>query len=107
MRGARSSGSLVAPVARTRATLATPGPIGDMMRPPDDPGALDTYHPAHVSALVAHLAAADCAITGKAYDVHGGAITELTGWTLGEPVASDGGWTVASVADALGAGVAS
>jgi NAD(P)-dependent dehydrogenase (short-subunit alcohol dehydrogenase family) len=96
----------IAPVARTRATLATPGPIGEMMQPPEDPDALDTYHPAYVSALVAYLATADCPITGKAFEVHGGAITELTGWTLGTPLESDGGWTVDRVADALGIGVA-
>ena len=91
----------VAPVARTRATLATPGPIGGMMKPPENPAAFDQYHPRHVSMLVAYLASAGCPVTGKAYQVHGGEINELTGWTLGEPLRSDGGWTVESVADAL------
>jgi len=96
----------ISPVARTRATLATPGPIGDMMKPPEDPEEFDTYHPRHVSALVAFLATADCSITGKAFQVHGGQINELTGWTLEEAITSDGDWTVESVADALGVTVA-
>jgi NAD(P)-dependent dehydrogenase (short-subunit alcohol dehydrogenase family) len=91
----------ISPVARTRATLATPGPIGEMMKPPEDPEAFDTFHPGHVSVLVAYLATADCPITGKAYQVHGGEINELSGWTLGEAIPSDGGWTIESVADAL------
>ena len=96
----------VSPVARTRATLATPGRIGEMMRAPEDPGAPDTYHPRQVSALVAYLASAACPLTGKLYRVHGGDITELDGWTLGESFNSDEAWTVQSVADALGVAVA-
>ena len=91
----------IAPVARTRATLATPGPVGEMVKAPEDPDAFDTFAPGHVSALVAYLATADCPITGKAYQVHGGEINELSGWTLGEAIPSDGGWTIESVADAL------
>jgi NAD(P)-dependent dehydrogenase (short-subunit alcohol dehydrogenase family) len=95
----------VSPVARTRATLATPGPVGEMVKPPEDPNAFDTYHPKHVSALVAFLATADCPLTGKAFQVHGGEIAELTGWTLGDAVTSDEDWTVERIADALGARV--
>jgi NAD(P)-dependent dehydrogenase (short-subunit alcohol dehydrogenase family) len=96
----------IAPVARTRATLATPGPIGEMMKRPEDPSALDTYAPGWASVLVAYLASADCPLTGKAYQVHGGQIDDLTGWTVGETVTSDGGWTIESVADALAVAVA-
>jgi NAD(P)-dependent dehydrogenase (short-subunit alcohol dehydrogenase family) len=96
----------IAPVARTRATLATPGPIGEMMKPPEDPEALDTYHPGHVAALAAYLATEDCPLTGKAYQVHGAEINELTGWTLGEAIPSNGGWTIDTIADALAVSVA-
>jgi NAD(P)-dependent dehydrogenase (short-subunit alcohol dehydrogenase family) len=92
----------IAPVARTRATLATPGPVGEMVKAPEDPDAFDTFAPGHVSALVAYLATADCPITGKAYQVHGGEINEVTGWTLGEPIESGGaGGTIDSLRDAL------
>jgi len=96
----------IAPVARTRATLATPGRIGEMVKAPDDPQALDIYHPRHVSALVAYLSSAACPVTGKAYAVHGGAISELSGWTPSETYHSDEGWTSERVADALGVAVA-
>src|SRR5437588_5320468 len=60
--GVRVNG--IAPVARTRLTLATPGPIGEMMKAPEDPHAFDAFHPRHVSPLVAYLSRADCTITG-------------------------------------------
>jgi NAD(P)-dependent dehydrogenase (short-subunit alcohol dehydrogenase family) len=91
----------IAPAARTRATLATPGPIGEMVKAPEDPEAFDTFHPRHVSALVAYLAAADCPLTGKAFDVVGGKITELSGWTASETFTSEEDWTVERVADVL------
>jgi NAD(P)-dependent dehydrogenase (short-subunit alcohol dehydrogenase family) len=96
----------VSPVARTRATLATPGPIGEMMKPPGDPCTLDTYHPKHVSALVGFLATEGCPITGRAFQVHGGRIDELGGWTLGEAITSDADWTIERIAEALAVTVA-
>jgi NAD(P)-dependent dehydrogenase (short-subunit alcohol dehydrogenase family) len=97
----------VSPIARTRATLATPGPIGEMMKPPEDPEAFDKFNPAQISPLVAFLATADCPFTGKAFQIQGGEINELGGWTLGDTLSSSENWTVESVADALGVGVAS
>jgi NAD(P)-dependent dehydrogenase (short-subunit alcohol dehydrogenase family) len=91
----------VSPLARTRATLATPGPIGEMMQPPEDPAAFDTFHPRHVSALVGFLATADCPFTGKCFQIHGGKLNELSGWTLGEDLTSEADWTIAGVAGAL------
>jgi NAD(P)-dependent dehydrogenase (short-subunit alcohol dehydrogenase family) len=97
----------ICPEARTRATLATPGPIGEMMKAPTDPEALDVYAPDHVAALVAFLATADCPLTGKCFRVNGSEINEMTGWTLGPAISSDGeGWTPARVAEALSAAVA-
>jgi NAD(P)-dependent dehydrogenase (short-subunit alcohol dehydrogenase family) len=99
--------NVIAPVARTRATVDIPGFVGEMMKPPEDPNAFDTYAPQHISPLVAFLATADCPLTGKLFEVHGGKITEMTGWTLGEPITTDGEWTVENIAEALGAAVAS
>jgi NAD(P)-dependent dehydrogenase (short-subunit alcohol dehydrogenase family) len=97
--------NVIAPAARTRATLATPGPIGEMVKAPEDPGAFDEFNPAHVAALVAFLATGDCRLTGKAYEVQGGKISELTGWTASQTFTTDGDWTIESVADALGVAV--
>jgi NAD(P)-dependent dehydrogenase (short-subunit alcohol dehydrogenase family) len=98
--GVRVNG--IAPVARTRLTLATPGPIGEMMKAPDDPDAFDPFHPRHVSPLVAYLASEDCSITGKLFSVQGGAIAECTGWQVGDAITTDGDWTVERVASELG-----
>ena len=50
----------IAPVARTRLTVDVPGPIGEMMKAPEDPDQFDPFHPRHVSPLVAFLAREDC-----------------------------------------------
>jgi NAD(P)-dependent dehydrogenase (short-subunit alcohol dehydrogenase family) len=97
--GVRSNA--IAPLARTRATLATPGPVGEMVQAPEDPTAFDAYHPKHVSALVGFLATADCPLTGKVFQVHGGEIVELNGWSNGQTFTSDEDWTVERVADVL------
>jgi NAD(P)-dependent dehydrogenase (short-subunit alcohol dehydrogenase family) len=91
----------IAPVARTRLTLATPGPIGEMMKAPEDPDAFDAFHPKHVSPLVGYLASADSPITGKLYTVQGGSIQELHGWQLGEAIRTGGDWTIAGIAGEL------
>jgi len=92
----------IAPVARTRLTVDVPGIVGEMMRKPEDPSAFDAFDPRHVSPLVGYLATADCPINGKLFAVQGGAITEASGWSLGEAVQTDGDWTVELVAERLG-----
>jgi NAD(P)-dependent dehydrogenase (short-subunit alcohol dehydrogenase family) len=91
----------IAPVARTRLTLASPGPIGEMMKAPEDPDAFDAFHPKHVAPLVGYLASADCPITGKVFAVQGGAIQELRGWQIGEGLRTEGDWTIAGIAGEL------
>ena len=86
----------IAPVARTRLTENVPGMIGEMMKAPE-------FDPRHVSPLVAWLASADCAVTGKVFAVQGGAIAELSGWSAGESVTTDADWTPELVAEKLGA----
>jgi NAD(P)-dependent dehydrogenase (short-subunit alcohol dehydrogenase family) len=96
----------IAPAARTRLTENVPGMVGAMMKKPEDPNAFDIFDPRHVSPLVAYLATADCPINGKLYAVQGGGINEVTGWTAGEGVQTDGDWTVELIAEKLGGGVA-
>jgi NAD(P)-dependent dehydrogenase (short-subunit alcohol dehydrogenase family) len=97
--GVRVNG--IAPVARTRLTLATPGPIGEMFSAPVDPDAFDAFDPRHVSPLVAWLASEDCPISGQLFAVQGGSIQKLTGWQVGEGITTDGDWTIDNIAAQL------
>ena len=90
----------IAPIARTRLTLATPG-MGALFAAEVPEGEFDAFAPANISPLVAHLAAADCALTGKVFAVQGGAIVELAGWHDVRTVETDGPWTIDEVAAQL------
>jgi hypothetical protein len=65
----------IAPAARTRLTLSTPGLDDDMATPGD--GGFDTMNPANVSPLVAYLSTADCTITGETFVVFGGVVQRV------------------------------
>lgn len=90
----------IAPIARTRLTLATPG-MGALFAAEVPEGEFDAFAPANISPLVAHLAATDCALTGKVFAVQGGAIVELAGWHDVRTVETDGPWTIDEVAARL------
>ncbi|MGB3697198.1 MAG: SDR family oxidoreductase [Gordonia sp. (in: high G+C Gram-positive bacteria)] len=93
----------IAPIARTRLTLATPG-MGAMMAAEAaelDEGAFDSFSPANISPLVAYLATADCPITGKVFAVQGGAIDELGGWHDVKTIETDGAWRIDDIAARL------
>ncbi len=92
--GVRSN--CIAPAARTRLTEATPG-LGDMVRPPEDPGAFDVWDPANISPLVAYLATADCPFNGKVFFVQGGTVKLFTPWRMAEGIERDSRWTVADL----------
>jgi len=97
--GVRVNG--IAPVARTRLTEDVPV-VSQMVVAPSKEGAFDTYHPSHVSPLVAYLCTAGCPITGKLFAVQGGLIQELEGWRGGASYETIGPWSVESVAARLG-----
>jgi NAD(P)-dependent dehydrogenase (short-subunit alcohol dehydrogenase family) len=88
----------IAPGARTRLTLATPG-LGDIMKPRE--GAFDPWDPANISPLVAYLASADCAFTGETFLVQGGSVTMVESWARGAHVERDSKWTVSELTEAL------
>jgi NAD(P)-dependent dehydrogenase (short-subunit alcohol dehydrogenase family) len=88
----------VAPGARTRLTLATPG-LEDIMRPAE--GSFDQWDPANVSPLVAYLASASCKFTGETFFVQGGNVTLIDSWSRGRSVDRDSMWTVDELAEAL------
>ena len=88
----------IAPGARTRLTLATPG-LEDIMAPKE--GAFDMWDPANISPLVAYLATAECAFTGETFFVQGGNVTRVESWAMGDKVEQDDRWTVEGLATAL------
>ncbi len=88
----------VAPGARTRLTLATPG-LEEIMKPAE--GTFDQWDPANVSPLVAYLASASCKFTGETFFVQGGNVTLIESWSRGDSVDRDSIWSVDELAEAL------
>jgi NAD(P)-dependent dehydrogenase (short-subunit alcohol dehydrogenase family) len=88
----------LAPVARTRLTLATPG-LEDIVKAPDDPSEFDLWDPANISPLVAYLSTADCPFTGGVFHVGGNEVGLYGGWSLadGDVIVTEGRWTVADL----------
>ncbi|WP_445169328.1 SDR family oxidoreductase [Mycolicibacterium sp. Dal123E01] len=89
----------IAPIARTRLTLATPG-MGTLMGEPDE-GEYDLFAPANIAPLVAYLATEKCPITGAVYAVQGGAISRLKGWHDVATIETDGAWAIDDIAARL------
>jgi NAD(P)-dependent dehydrogenase (short-subunit alcohol dehydrogenase family) len=81
----------IAPVARTRLTLATPG-MGAIFAEEVPEGEFDAFSPANIAPIVAYLADEKCPLTGKVLAVQGGAVTLLRGWNSVETVEVDGPW---------------
>ncbi|MFE3446339.1 SDR family oxidoreductase [Nocardia sp. NPDC059180] len=90
----------IAPMARTRLTLATPG-MGAIFAAEVEEGEFDAFSPANISPLVAYLASEKCPITGKVFAVQGGAISELAGWHDVKTIEADGPWLIDDIAARL------
>jgi len=91
----------IAPIARTRLTLATPGMGAVFAAGAQTDSGHDLFDPSNVSPLVAWLASADCTVTGKLFAVQGGSIQELTGWTVAHQIETDGPWEIDDIAGRL------
>jgi NAD(P)-dependent dehydrogenase (short-subunit alcohol dehydrogenase family) len=87
--GVRSNA--IAPGARTRLTLATPG-LGERIATPDE--GFDVWDPANVSPFIAYLATADCPISGECFMVQGGRVQRAQSWTGAEKIDKNDRWTV-------------
>jgi NAD(P)-dependent dehydrogenase (short-subunit alcohol dehydrogenase family) len=83
----------IAPVARTRLTLQTPG-MGESMQQ-------HVFDPENVSPLVAVLAAETCPFNGQVFSVYGGSVGIYGGWSIAESVETDDRWTVDTLAAAM------
>ncbi len=89
----------LAPLARTRLTLQTPG-MEELIAPPEDGAEFDLWDPANISPLVAYLSTADCPFTGGVFHVGGNEVGLYGGWSLdrgNDVIAADGRWTVAGL----------
>ncbi|MFM8600652.1 MAG: SDR family oxidoreductase [Actinomycetota bacterium] len=90
----------IAPAARTRLTMATPG-LGDRIAEPENKGAFDEWDPANISPLVAYLSSAKCEFTGETFFVKGGEVTRIKSWERAESIDQDDRWGVAELTAAL------
>jgi NAD(P)-dependent dehydrogenase (short-subunit alcohol dehydrogenase family) len=88
----------IAPAARTRLTLATPG-LDEIMAAKE--GAFDQWDPKNVSPLVCYLASADCKFNGETFFVQGGTVRRVKSWEMAETVEQQETWTVAALGEAL------
>ena len=93
----------IAPAARTRLTMATPG-LDEIMAAKE--GAFDDWDPANVSPLVAFLSTADCPFTGETFFVQGGVVKRVKSWEMGETIERHETWTVETLGEALTAALA-
>jgi len=90
----------IAPIARTRLTLATPG-MGAVFAAEVEEGEFDYFSPANISPVVAYLATEKCPLTGQIFAVQGGAISTLAGWHDVRTIETDGPWLIDDIADRL------
>jgi NAD(P)-dependent dehydrogenase (short-subunit alcohol dehydrogenase family) len=87
----------VAPAARTRMTETA---FADMMRRPEK--GFDAMAPENVAPLVAWLASAESRdVTGRVFEVSGGAITLAEGWAAGPAVDRGERWDAIDVGPAV------
>ncbi len=88
----------IAPTARTRLTMATPG-LEDVMAAKE--GAFDMWDPANVSPLVGYLASELCEFNGETFYVQGGQVTRVQTWVMAEEINQNDRWTIESLATAM------
>jgi NAD(P)-dependent dehydrogenase (short-subunit alcohol dehydrogenase family) len=93
----------IAPIARTRLTLATPGMGAVFAAGASDATGHDLFDPSNISPLVAHLASPDCPLTGRVFAVQGGSIQELSGWSVSAEIETEGPWRIGDIAARLNA----
>lgn len=90
----------IAPAARTRLTLATPG-LGERIAEPTDAAVFDEWDPANISPLVAWLGTEGCTATGKTFYVQGGRVGIFQSWKIADEVDKHDRWDVAELGPAL------
>ncbi len=89
----------IAPSARTRMTLNTPG-LADRIAAPED-GSFDVWDPANISPLVGWLLSEQCTATAQVYWVGGNRVARFLEWTPIDKAEIDDMWTIDSIAEAV------
>jgi NAD(P)-dependent dehydrogenase (short-subunit alcohol dehydrogenase family) len=92
----------IAPIARTRLTLATPG-MGAIFAAEVPEGEFDMFGPENIAPIVGYLATEKCPITGQVFGVQGGAIQRLSNWAIADTVETSGPWNLDDLPDQLSA----
>ncbi len=87
----------LAPAARTRMTLSTPG-LGERIGAPDD-GGFDQWDPLNISPLVAWLCKEDCPATGQVYWILGNKLARYQEWTKADYAETDGMWDIGELGE--------
>lgn len=83
----------IAPVARTRLTLATPG-MSAIFAEEVPEGEFDAFSPDNIAPVVAYLASDECPFTGRVFAVQGGAISNMARWQISETTETEGPWEI-------------
>ena len=86
----------IAPAARTRMTLATPG-FEDVLKAPDDAAAFDRWHPANPTPMAMFLATEDCPFNGQVFETFGERVSLYAAWPVEKSAIAEHGWTVADL----------
>jgi NAD(P)-dependent dehydrogenase (short-subunit alcohol dehydrogenase family) len=88
----------IAPGARTRLTMASPG-LDKIMAPRE--AGFDEWHPANIAPVVAYLSTSGCPFTGETFYVQGGMIRRIRSWEMAEMIEHGAGWNVEDLAEAM------
>ncbi len=88
----------IAPGARTRLTLATPG-LEQLMAPSEE--GFDEWDPANIAPLVAYLSSERCDVTGETFYVQGRTVKRIVPWAMGASYEHTEPWTIEALAEAL------
>ena len=90
----------IAPSARTRMTLSTPG-LGERIKAPED-GTFDKWDPANISPLVAWLCTENCPATAQVYWTGGNQVARYLEWARTDIATTDGRWEIDGLDEAIG-----
>ncbi len=90
----------IAPLARTRLTLQTPG-MDTVVAAPEDASKFDIWDPANISPVVGYLCTENLPFTGGVFHAGGSEMGLFQGWTMKDVAsAPDGRWTIAGLEEA-------
>ncbi|MCZ4499045.1 MAG: short chain dehydrogenase [Marmoricola sp.] len=92
----------IAPIARTRLTLATPG-MGAIFAAEVPEGEFDMFGPENIAPIVGYLATETCPLTGQVFGVQGGAIQRLANWSIADTIETSAPWDLDELPDQLAA----